>query len=184
MVLYTLPYLYGREVQIEQNDLPSLREYFSANKYDLNPIEGVYKVYPKFYYNNKLIYEIKPFDIIVEEYNDDKSTFILSYVGYEDPIEHSSLPEDIILEYPGAFIMFGFIYNYPANSNQYILRWMGGYPGEDGIHNSFVLDIGAEDFNVELNLNDDKNDYWGYPSKYKNKMLRMTLEAKKIFPLH
>lgn len=161
-----------------------MKEYFNANEYDLNPIEGVYKVSVKFYDKNSLIYEIKPFNIIVEEYNDDKSTFILSYVGYEDPIEHSSLPEDVILENPGSFIMFGFIYNYPSNSNQYVFRWMGGHPDGNDIHNSFILDVGANDFNVEFNLTDNKNEYWGYPLKYKNKKLRMSLEAQKLFPLH
>lgn len=183
LALTFIPFLYGREYKGD-NELNSLKEYFNANKYDLNLIEGLYKITIRFYYNNQLIHEIKPFDIIIDEFDKDNDTFILAYVGYEDPIEHSSIPEAMVLENPGSFIMFGFIYNYPSNSNQYVFRWTGGYPGEDGIHNSFVLDVGADDFNVEFNLNDNKIDYWGYPSKYKNKMLRMTLEAKKIFPLH
>ena len=178
-----IPSIYGRDDQMGRNDLSSMKEYFIRNQYDLNPIEGVYKVSLKFYHKNNLIYQADPFNMVVDEYKNDKNSFILSFIGYQDPIDHTSLPDDVILENPGAFIMFGFIYNYPPNSNQYIFRWMGGHPNNDDIHNSFVLNVGANDFDVIFNIKENKSNYWGYPAKYDNKDIRIELEAQKMFPL-
>lgn len=182
ILLITVPLNHAREAQISNNDITSIESYFKENIKDLDPIEGVYQISIKFYYKDDLIYKIKPFHFFVDEYGEkEKRTFVLCFVGNFNPLtgENDDFnKEDGFVD----FHMFGLIYNYPVNTNSYIFQWVEGAKEED-ISNIFVLDVGKNDFYVELKLSGENYDYWGFPQKYKNKKLKMVIQTKKVYPL-
>lgn len=176
---------FARNDENAVNNIGSIKEYLQRNIDTLNPIEGIYRVTLEFRINGKLCYESVPFDIFVdfEEKRNTKKSFIVSYIGYTDPFDGKSLPENEIREVPNACIMFCYIIQHD-NTNLYNLPICPFGPKKAFCNQSFVLDLGAKDFIVEYDsITSDGYEYFGVPQKYINKKPEMVLKAKKIFPL-